>query len=119
MPGREMSLFASCARSLKALAPFVLIVSSGWAQPSLHRPAAVPLVANDPYFSVWSMADRLTDVPTQHWSGSPQPMTGLVRIDGHVSRWMGLSPRRARGKAVIDAMPQTSVEVTPLQSKYR
>ena len=114
-----MNLFSSFVRSLKALAPFVLIVSSGWAQPSLHRPAAVPLIANDPYFSVWSMADRLTDVPTQHWSGSPQPMTGLVRIDGHVFRWMGLTPRRPRGKPAIDAMPQTSVEVTPLQSKYR
>jgi hypothetical protein len=115
-----MNLFSSFLRSLKALAPVVLIVSSGWSQnPSIHRPPAVPLIANDPYFSVWSMADRLTDVPTQHWSGSPQPMTGLVRIDGHVFRWMGLSPRRARGKAAIDAMPQTSVEVTPLQSKYR
>ena len=115
-----MNLLSSFVRSLKALAPVVLVVSSGWSQnPALHRPAAVPLIANDPYFSVWSMADRLTDVTTQHWSGSPQPMTGLVRIDGHVFRWMGLSPRRARGKPVIDAMPQTSVEVTPLQSKYR
>src|SRR5580658_2927718 len=115
-----MNLFSSFLRSLKAVAPVVLIASSGWSQnPSLHRPPAVPLIANDPYFSVWSMADRLTDVTTQHWSGSPQPMTGLVRIDGHVFRWMGLSPRRARGKPVIDAMPQTSVDVTPLQSKYR
>ena len=39
------------------------------------RPPAVPLVQCDPFFSVWSAGDRLTDVETTHWSGAKQPIS--------------------------------------------
>jgi hypothetical protein len=88
-------------------------------QPVAHRPPAVPLVVNDPYFSVWSMADKLTDAPVKHWSETSQPMTGLIRIDGKTFRWMGAQPAQRPRLAPIEAMQQKSIEVTPLHTRYR
>jgi hypothetical protein len=77
-----------------------------------ERDPAVPLLTNNPYFSVWSMADRLTDVNTRHWTGVDQPLTGMIRIDGVAYRYMGFDPR------LVPVMPQTSLQVTPLHTIY-
>jgi hypothetical protein len=83
-----------------------------------HRAPAIPLVTNDPFFSLWSMGDKLTDVPVKHWTEVAQPMLGLIRIDGKAYRWMGTMPRGYFGIGDVEAMQQTSVELTPLHSRY-
>ncbi|HOY57491.1 MAG TPA: DUF4965 domain-containing protein [Verrucomicrobiota bacterium] len=76
------------------------------------RPPAVPIVTHDPYFSIWSPADTLTDADTIHWTGKPHRLTSLVRIDGKAFRLMGTS------LAHVPPLPQTWQRVSPTQTHY-
>ena len=52
--------------------------------PTDLRLPSVPLVVNDPYFSVWSPYDKLTDGSTRHWTDKEMPLLGLLHVDGKV-----------------------------------
>ena len=76
------------------------------------RPPAVPLVTSDPYLSIWSEADHLTDDVTRHWTHREHPLVSLLRVDGKAFRLMGVSP------GSVPALPQTGLQVTPTRSIY-
>lgn len=75
-------------------------------------PPSTPLVAGDPYFSIWSPADRLTDEETVHWTGRGHRLSSLVRIDGRPYRVMGASP------SSVPALEQKSLTVLPTRTVY-
>src|ERR1700730_4586532 len=99
--------------SRKILAAVVLLGTFALAQ--TFRPPAVPLVTHDPYFSVWSMADQLTDQWSKHWTGATNAMCGLARIDGKAYRFMA----PAQPGLPTDAMKQLGVQVLPTRTIYQ
>src|SRR6185503_16085937 len=73
---------------------------------------ATPLVAVDPYFSIWSAADGLAEADTTHWTGKPHRLASLVRIGGKAFRIMGTEP------SALPALKQTHYEISPTRTSY-
>jgi hypothetical protein len=103
--------------SLKSLRVFLNVfiffcagVSFGFTQ---QRVPATPLITHDPYFSIWSTTDKLTDSETTHWTGKAQPLTGIARIDGKPFRFMGREPED------VPAMQQVSRIIAATHTIYR
>ncbi|WP_058189042.1 glutaminase family protein [Terracidiphilus gabretensis] len=93
---------------------FVAIFCLGvCAASSQQRPPATPLIVHDPYFSIWSKTDQLTGSDTSHWTGAPQPIAGIARIDGKAFRFMGRQPES------VPAMEQTARSVSPTHTRYQ
>ncbi len=88
------------------------------------RAPATPLVVHDPYFSIWSPANRLTGSPTTHWSATPrevagdldvdhpQPLNGLIRVDEKNYRYLGYGS----ADDGIPVLEETSRQITPTRT---
>ena len=81
-------------------------------RPTNLRQPAVPLIVNDPYFSIWSPFDKLTDGTTRHWTDQEKPLEGFLRVDGVTYQWMGTN----KGQATT--AQQKSVSVLATSSYY-
>ena len=92
-----------------ALLLIALIPSLSPAQSSL-RPPAVPLVACDPYFSIWSPSNKLAEAETTHWTGRLHRLHSTVTVDGQSWRLLGSEP------AGIRPMLQTGLQVLPTRT---
>ena len=116
--GMELVQIHNTLRSLLLVCATVAVLSisaNAAAQSSAAplRPPATPLVTHDPYFNIWSMADKLTDVPTKHWTGVVQAMNGIVGIDGQYYRFLGTAGGRG---GTIPALKEVSQTITPTRT---
>ena len=59
--------------------------------PGFDRLPAIPLIASDPYFSIWSPADRIDTADIVHWCGDSKPIRGSMTVDGKAVRFLGKS----------------------------
>jgi Domain of unknown function (DUF4965)/Domain of unknown function (DUF5127)/Domain of unknown function (DUF1793)/Domain of unknown function (DUF4964) len=100
---KSLLLAGTVAFAFATAAPFA------HAQQQFRAPAT-PLVTHDPYFSVWSTADRLTDGPTRHWTGARQELNGILRVDGMNYRYLG------DVDAAIPALEEASRKLTPTRT---
>ena len=76
------------------------------------RAPSYPLITVDPYFSVWSSSDRLTDTDTVHWTGKKIGISGIAEIDGKEYRFIGRTPED------IPAMKQTLADADSFSTYY-
>jgi hypothetical protein len=75
-----------------------------------YRPPAVPLVAPDPYFAIWTMGVDAHGSWPKHWTGHTQALYGMNRVDGVTRRFLGQVPQ---------AMAAVKSEMVRVEKKRR
>ena len=78
---------------------------------AITRLPALPLIVNDPYFSIWCPGDKLTDCDTAHWAGAVKPLRGTVKIDNVNYRFLGLGKEEAMETVALNVTPTATESV--------
>lgn len=79
------------------------------------RPAAVPLVTVDPYFSIWSCNDRLHDDTTRSWTEKPNPIMAGINVD---DKFYSMGATSNDFVQAGHKMRQIGLEVKPISTVY-
>lgn len=80
---------------------------------------AYPLITHSTYFSVWSFSDSLGTRETEHWTGKPQPLLGVLVVDGQRFRFLGKPTLEDSSMASTQPALQQWVSVNATQTKYQ
>jgi hypothetical protein len=80
---------------------------------------AYPLITHDTYFSIWSFSDSLATQETKHWTGKPQPLLGVLTVDGKRFRFLGKPTLEDSSMASTTPALQQWVSVNATQTKYQ
>jgi hypothetical protein len=104
-------------RMRKALLGLLLLTQTVFGQ--LRQMPAYPLVTHSPYFSIWSFSDSLATEETKHWTGKPQPLLGVLSVDGQRYRFLGKPTLEDSSMASTTPAQQQWVSVNATQTKYQ
>ena len=71
----------------KVLLLIIQLVSMISINAQLKKMPAYPLITHDPYFSVWSISDKINETTTRHWTGADQSIIGIIKVDNIHNRF--------------------------------
>ena len=85
----------------------------------IDRLPAIPLIASDPYLSVWMPADTLTETDSCHWSGPCKPLRGEMTVDGRTWRFLGVTQAQAAALVSLAVTPTATRFVKPAACAWK